>query len=52
MRGFYVSLSMAVAALHVLWRLRSRVTEDAWSSLGWSLMALPALLGLLVGFGF
>ncbi len=52
MRGFYVSLSMAVAALHVLCRLRPRVAEEAWSSLGWSLMALPALLGLLVGFGF
>ena len=52
MRGFYVSLSMAVAALHVLCRLRSRVAEESWSALGWSLMALPALLGMLVGFGF
>ncbi len=47
MRVFYVSLSMSVAVLHVLSRLRSRLPEITWYALGWSLLALPALVGIL-----
>lgn len=45
MRSFYVTLCMAVAVLHGLFRLRSRLPERRWYAFGWGLMALPAVLG-------
>lgn len=47
MRVFYVSLSMSVAVLHVLSRLRSRLPDVTWYALGWPLLTLPALAGIL-----
>ncbi|MDO5472264.1 MAG: hypothetical protein Q4F35_02905 [Akkermansia sp.] len=47
-RGFYITITAALAALHVLSRLRKRLPENVWSAIGWTMMALPALLGILI----
>lgn len=48
LQGFYITIAMGVAALQLLRRLRPRLSPDAWFSLGWALMTLPALLGVLI----
>jgi len=47
-RGFYVTLAMGASCLHVLLRLRSKLSPDAWYAAGWGMMTLPALLGILI----
>ena len=48
MRGMYVTLCTAAACLHVYGKLRKRLEGSSWYALGWTFMALPALLGLTV----
>ena len=46
MRGMYITLCTAAACLHVYSALRKRLTASDWYAIGWTFMALPALLGL------
>lgn len=46
--GFYLTIAAAVACLQALSRARSRLREDVWYAIGWPLLALPALLGIIV----
>ena len=45
--SWYLILCMAVAGLHMLFRLRTRLSEEAWYALGWPVMTVPALLGIV-----
>lgn len=47
-QGFYVTIAMGVAALQLLRRLRTCLPPYAWYAIGWSMMSLPALLGVLI----
>ncbi len=47
-QGFYVTIAMGAAALQLLRRLRSRLPHYAWYAVGWAVMSLPALLGVLI----
>ncbi len=45
---FDLTFAMAMACLWVLVRLRTYVSRDALFALGWPVMALPPLLGILI----
>lgn len=47
-RSFCVMVAMGCACLQMLMRLRGTISTDAFFSIGWAVMALPPLLGIVM----
>ena len=46
-QDMYTIAIIALGSIHLLSRLRSRLSFDAWNALSWPMVALPALIGLI-----